>query len=272
MKIWTFSDLHADVHPEVAPFRLPKEHPEHDVVVIAGDLGEDTVKSIRWIADNGFGKPVIYVPGNHDFYGKTIDGNLEDALEEAAKHPSIHLLQNSHVDIDGVRFIGATLWTDYALDGEAFRWAAYTAAQSGMNDHKRIRVRASGYSKFRTKEAYMDHVRSREYITAMLREPFNGPRVVVTHHAPSARSIDHGRFRHSLLNPAYASNLDHLVEWSDLWVHGHIHKTSDYNIGDARVICNPRGYAAYGETTGFDPSLVVDVEPVSHRVCEQYSE
>jgi Icc-related predicted phosphoesterase len=257
MKLWINSDLHINMSPGHA---LPDMRPAHDVVIIAGDICEDMCKGVRWIASSGLNsKPVIYVAGNHEFYREAIDKNRVNAVVEARKHRNIHILQDSYIDIGGARFIGATLWTDYCLYGDELAWHSYSAAQKGMNDHRLIRVAKHGYAKFRTKDAHDEHVASRRSIEEALSQPFDGVRVVVTHHAPSAKSIDHQRFAGDVLNGAYASNLDHLVDKADLWIHGHIHKPSDYRIGDGRVVCNPRGYEGLGEMSGYDPSLTIDV-------------
>jgi Icc-related predicted phosphoesterase len=271
MKAWIFSDLHADVRSDTHGFKLPKPRPEHDVVIIAGDIGEDAVKSVKWIAHNCLHhKPVIFVRGNHESYRQAIDHNLEAAhaaIAETSYPHNIHLLENDFVDIDGVRFIGATLWTDYLLYGEENRRLCYSLAQHSMNDHKLIRMAKSGYSRFRTKEAYMAHMESRQHIERMLAEPFDGPRICVTHHAPSFISVPE-HYKKDFLSAAYASHLDHLAEKADLWVHGHIHSKSRYYIGDCEVVCNPRGYVGLGEGTGFDPELVVEIPRISHRNVE----
>lgn len=262
MKLWVFSDLHVDAN-ERKPWAIPDRMPECDAIIIAGDICEKLHKGIAWIAAGNLNeKPVIVVPGNHCFYHTTRDGEMEKARAEAAKHTNIHLLQDETVVLDGVRFVGATLWTDYLLYGEPYRWQAYTAADSAMNDHRLIKIAAKHYSRWRTKDAYEEHCVSRDYIAGELEKPFDGPTIVVTHHLPSAKSLDHERHAGDILNAAYASNLDHLVAKTTLWVHGHTHICNDYKIGDARVICNPRGYVAYGEKTGFDPALVVEAETV----------
>lgn len=260
MRILVWSDLHVDVASERAPFIIPDRLPPRDVHIIAGDVREGPVDAIRWIVAGNLNEvPVIYVTGNHEWYRHKRDTDFEKAVAEAARHKNIHLLQDSHVDIDGVRFVGATLWTDYALYGEPYRWQCYTAAQSGMNDHRLIRVAKGGYRKWTTKDAWQEHCASRLYIEKMLAQPFDGKRVVVTHHAPSMKSIDHERHAGDILNAAFASDLEALVDKCDLWVHGHIHTRRDYRIGDGRVICNPRGYVGIGEKSGFDPELVVEV-------------
>lgn len=260
VKLWIMSDLHIDVLPDKYGFRLPDPRPKHDVVVIAGDIRENAVKSVKYIANACLNdKPVIFVRGNHESYGRAIDTDLVKAKEEAARHANIHVLENETVEIGDTKFIGATLWTDYLLYGEAFRWACVHTANSTMNDHRKIRVAADGYRKFSTKHAAKAHEESRQYIAAVLSEERKGPRVVVTHHAPSIKSVDHDRFGGDLLNAAYASNLEQLVDKADLWVHGHMHHRSDYRVGNGRVVCNPRGYAYRMEQTAFDPSLVIDV-------------
>ncbi len=260
MRLLIWSDLHVDVNAK-APFVIADKLPPHDIKIIAGDIGEHPDRSIEWIvAGNLNDTPVIVVGGNHEFYRDHIDRGRAKALAVAAQHPNIHILQDSHVDIDGVRFIGATLWTDYLLNGQPGFEAAYLTAGASMNDHRLIRA-GQEFRKFSTKDARLEHDASRAYIEGMLAQPAprETKRVVVTHHAPSIKSIDHERFGNDTLNAAYASHLDHLVDQADLWVHGHIHKSSDYRIGNGRVICNPRGYVAYGENSGFNPDLVVEV-------------
>jgi predicted phosphodiesterase len=237
---------------------LPAERPAHDIVVIAGDIREQMSKSVRWIANNGFSKPVIYVAGNHDFYRTARDSELEEAMAEAARYQNLFLLQDSHIDIGGVRFIGATLWTDYRLDGEDWREMAMHAAREMMNDHRLIRLASAGYRPWLPNDCAAEHETSVAYIKAMLDLPCELAKVVVTHHAPSKRSIGSEHIG-SALNPAFASNLEHLVDLTDLWVHGHVHNRCDYTIGDSRVVCNPRGYPTIGEWSGFDPSFVVEI-------------
>lgn len=258
MKLHIVSDFHLDASHEL--FRMPRI--DCDAVVIAGDICEGPVKAVQWVARRRLGVPVVMIAGNHEAYGTDLHQSRADALAEAAKHPHVHLMQDSTVVLGGVRFVGATLWSDYRLDGEAWRTPAMLAARSMMSDHRAIRT-DGGKGYWTPADAATEHQASRDYIAAVLREPFAGPTVVVTHHAPSSRSV-HARYHGSVLNGAYASNLDHLVDRCDLWVHGHVHKRQDYRIGDGRVVCNPRGYGH--EDSGFDPGLVVEVEKVRETV------
>lgn len=271
MRIWPLSDL----HEEFTRWTLPTI-PDHDVVVIAGDLATHMRRGPARIHEMGLdAKPVVYVGGNHDFYSVTRDRELEKAREAAQAFPNIHILQDDQVVIDGTRFLGATLWTDFRLFGEERQREAMRLAGEkgvGMNDFQRIRLASKDYGRFRPDDAAVEHAKTVAWLRARFDEPFDGPTVVVTHHAPSFRSVKAGT-EDELVTAAYASNLDELVASSgaSLWVHGHIHEAHDYEIGGTRVLSNPRGYVetmghgrhtwVRAQTTGFDPELVVEVAP-----------
>lgn len=270
IRIWAFSDLHCDLGPV---HKLPDPQPDHDLVIIAGDTCERLHRGVRWAANAGFTKPVIMVAGNHCFYNAVIDAEIDKARAEAAKASGIHVLENDRIDLEiggkAVRALGATLWTDYAIDGEARRPIVMSNAYDFMNDHRRIRVAKDGSRKFRPDDALARHRETVAWLGMQLDEPFDGIRIVVTHHAPSFKSCHPDRMRDGL-NGAYMSHLDEMVSRADLWVHGHVHQAHDYRIGDARVICNPRGYVGY-EATGWNPELVIGVlrQPRSHVTSEK---
>ena len=101
---------------------------------------------------------------------------------------------------------------------------------------------------------------SRRWLKEEIEKHSSLPKVVITHHSPSVNSLQ-DNYEKDILSAAYASDLNSLVETSDvdLWVHGHIHKISDYYIGKTRIICNPRGYPDERQN-GFNPNLVVEIE------------
>jgi predicted phosphodiesterase len=115
--------------------------------------------------------------------------------------------------------------------------------------------------------ARAEHMKSRAWLRVAV--PFEGRTVVVTHHGPHLNSV-HPRYLGELLNAAFVSDLSPLVEQADLWIHGHVHDSSDYHVGKCRVLTNPRGYARNRRTAEspeelewenptFDAQLVVDV-------------
>jgi predicted phosphodiesterase len=251
MKLNILSDLHLSV----APLSRPRN--DADVVILAGDIARPA-QAVEWAA--GFGKPVLYVPGNHEFYGSSIDETRE-ALRAASRPTSVQLLDDGVAVIDGVRFVGSTLWTDFLVIGEAKREAAMREGARFMRDFSRIRNGDALYTAEDSRARFAMH---RRFLADALATPFAGPTVVVTHHAPSARSI-HPRFAGSLLNACFVSDLESLMGRALLWIHGHTHDSFDYEIDGTRVVCNPRGYAPRGvnENARFNPDLVVDLDELA---------
>ncbi|MBZ9763308.1 metallophosphoesterase [Mesorhizobium sp. CA8] len=252
MKIWLFSDLHL----EVADLREPLVIPDADVCIVAGDLCRAPADGVRWLAKHvAHAMTCIYVAGNHEFYKGAIKEGLEAGHSAAAGFPNIHFLEKEMVIVDGVRFIGATLWTDYRIEGRP--QVAMFHARQRMNDYRKIAARRNPWERFVPATAYRLHQQSRLFIDSSLRaDPTKT--VVVTHHLPHASSIP-PRLKGDLLNAAYASDLCSVIEVGKpaLWVHGHTHDSCDYTVGDTRIVCNPRGYD--GENANFDPCLTVQV-------------
>jgi hypothetical protein len=197
---------------------------------------------------------VLYVAGNHEFYGEAIPRHLRK-LEDAAAGSTVHFLENRAVVLGGVRFLGCTLWTDFELFGE--RAVSAAAAQGMMNDFRKIRVEP-GYRRLSPSDVMAMHHRSLRWLRERLDAPFAGATVIVTHAAPGLRSVRPSR-RDDPLTAAYASGLEWMMDGrAVLWIHGHTHFCCDYEVGGTRVLSNQRGYP--GEDTGaFDPALVVEV-------------
>jgi 3',5'-cyclic AMP phosphodiesterase CpdA len=247
MRIRVLSDLHL----EFAPFGVPPA--EADVVVLAGDAAPG-MRGLEW-ARSAFGDtPVIYVAGNHEFYRHAVP-KLSDDLARQAEGSSVHFLENREVVLHSVRFLGCTLWTDFDLFGERMRSAA--AAQVAMNDFRLIRV-APAFRRFGPGDARTIHLRSVRWLHERLSAPFAGPTVVVTHHAPSPRSLAPER-RDDPLSAAYATDLEWMMDGSAaLWIHGHTHHCVDYELGGTRILSNQRGYPGEADG-GFDPARVVEL-------------
>lgn len=226
------------------------------MIVLAGDIGKKA-SGIPWARQAFPDKPIIYVPGNHEFYSAD---RLETLvlMRTAADQCNVHLLDNDEVVINGVRFLGSTLWTDFRLFGDDKKLAAMAAGKKVLNDFRVIKEEAG--VRFSPARSIELHEQSLGWLTAKLDEPHDGKTVVVTHHLPSNQSVSE-RFRDGLLSACFASNLDHLFGKADLWIHGHTHDNFDYEVNGTRVICNPRGYVTYQgqENFDFNPKLVVDI-------------
>ena len=222
--------------------------------VLAGDI-HTGINGFKWLRDTLPNQQIVYVLGNHEFYGQKIP-KLTAELKAAAAGTNIHILENDSFEVGEVIFLGATLWTDFRLNGDAV--LAEVTAQAGMTDFRRTRTTPT-YRRFRPADARRIHAQSLGWLEQQLETARGRKLVVVTHHAPSPQSIPQ-RFRNDPLNPAFASNLERSVAASNasLWVHGHIHQHSDYVIGSTRVIANPRGYPCEPQI-GFNPTLVVEI-------------
>lgn len=242
----------SDLHLEFAPFEIGRV--EADVLVLAGDVHTGK-NGIRWILQQNITRPVVYVLGNHEFYGQKIP-KLTEEIKAIARGSHVHVLEHDRVELFGVVFLGATLWTDFRLHGSPV--LAELAAQTGMTDFRRIRTLPS-YRRFRPVDARMLCEQSKTWLGQAIAGLHGRKSVIVTHHAPSSRSVPPA-FERDPLSPAYASHLDSLIGASGvaLWIHGHIHQSVDYTIGSTRVVSNPRGYPSEPQT-GFDPSFVVEV-------------
>ncbi len=138
----------------------------------------------------------------------------------------------------GVRFLGATLWTDYRLPLNRTQRQLMQAAEQGLNDHRVIKTQEGVFSAARALE---EHEQSRRWLQRQLAAPYEGRTVVVTHHAPHPLSV-HPRYAGDALNAAFASDLTELLPLASLWVHGHVHDSFDYDIDGCRVVANPLGY------------------------------
>lgn len=253
MKVNILSDLHLGVSG------LDRPHNDADVVILAGDIARPR-QAASWAL--GFDRPVLYVLGNHEFYGSSIEG-AADELKRLCAGSHVQVLDESEIVIDGVRFLGATLWTDFMLFGPGdARTAAIAEAQRLMRDFSRIRTGEAAGALFTPDDSAALFERHAGWLARRLDAPHAGPTVVITHHAPSSGSI-HSRFADSLLNACFVSDAQRLVgaDRVQLWIHGHTHDSFDYVLNGTRIVCNPRGYAKDGanENPLFDPDLVIEV-------------
>lgn len=253
MKIRLLSDLHTE-------FRLPykthamSEYRGEDVLVLAGDIASgstNTMDVIKFFLDQGFPK-VVYVPGNHEYYGTTVQDFNEKMFEKCAATPGAFFLNQNNITFDGVLFIGATLWTNFADN-----FFSQSAAKRAVNDFRQIRG-------FTTSHAYDLYYKHLDYIK--LHYELRGDRrvVVVTHFLPAQECIaPHWRADGGLLNDYFANNLGSMIaEMEDTtWLFGHTHDATDFELGNTRLVCNPHGYYKSGETesNGFDPFKTIIV-------------
>lgn len=247
MKLYILSDLHCEFYafePDPEALRAA------DVVVLAGDIHDGEFMP-TWAREQFGDKEIVWVAGNHEFYGHHWERCLAD-MRRAAKQRGIHFLENDAITIGGVDFVGATLWTDFELFGS--KSESITCASRSIADYRQI----AGCDPWKTMERHRD---SRAWLAKQLANEPATPRVVVTHHYPSRLSTD-PEYIEDPESAAFGSDLPpEFFKGVGLWIHGHTHTSFDYETHGCRVVCNPRGYRLKDssfENANFNPALIVD--------------
>ncbi|MGJ4932261.1 metallophosphoesterase [Bradyrhizobium sp. HKCCYLS2038] len=288
-RVAIISDPHVDIERNAwdNPPRI-----DADVLVVSGDVAAPLVVGMRWVVDNLCAgvQRVVYVPGNHCFYrGRASDGEdrtyYQDQMvrgREVARSLGIDLLQNDAIEIDGVRYLGGTLWSDLSVlpRGWTVQEAMFYSQRGYLPDHdlygsmsrdyhndfRQISYGGPGHrNRFTPSQMLALHRESFAFFKRALSTPFDGPTVCISHVGP-ASSVEPGM--HSWLYGC--TDIESLMKdyqtAPEFWIHGHVHKSRDYEIGATRVICNPRGYpdpkAPSGrENPDFAPTLTIEVDP-----------
>ena len=243
MKLRVLSDLHFEYHRDGGHSWISDQRdPEWDVLVLAGDITPSVgfERVFRWFREAAGSRPIVYVAGNHEYYGSSVADVRKGLAALGEADPLLHVLDNRSVVIGGQRFVGSTLWFRHSGEREQLDWL--------LNDFQEI----DGLTPWVGKQAD----RSAKFLA---REVRRGD-VVVTHHLPHGGSVA-SEFRGSALNRYFVHDVGSVVEKSGaaLWVHGHTHVSCDYRVGSTRVLCNPFGYARFEQNPAFREKLTVAV-------------
>ena len=250
MKIRVLSDLHLEF-TGYAPAVLPSCG--EDLVVLAGDIGVGT-KGIEWAMRAIPDRPVVYVLGNHEFYGHDWDRLLVETHAVAADS-NVTVLENEAVEIGGLRILGCSLWTDFLVMGRRLADVAVTQAKVEMADYRLIRRNRRRDKLLPIHTIWRCH-ESRKWLEREIAGA-TGPLLVVTHHAPTLRTLN-PRYLLDLSSAAFHNDFDALIRPPvRAWIHGHTHFSCREDFDGIPVISNQRGYP--GEDTDFDWDFVVDL-------------
>ena len=261
MEVKVLSDLHLEFEKIDSPIYDPGTG---EVLILAGDIF-----TVIDLIEDGFGfrerfltfldkcsqgyNQVFYVMGNHEFYHMQIDRAAKTLREWLPAN--ITLLDDSSVYYNGVHFFGATVWADFCSACPEMM----NTAEDRMNDYEVIMgPKGRELLPEDTLQKHQDSVKWFKQVLPTLR----GPVVMVTHHAPSYKSVA-PEFLHTGTVGAYASDLEPIMYEHDnivAWCHGHVHDTNDYMVNNTRVIGNPRGYVTKNGTNGnFNPDFTFSV-------------
>ncbi len=271
MRLQLLSDLHLEANPHF----VAEPAAGADLLVLAGDVGSYQARSAGAMGEPDWGlqrfsplpqyaawpTPVLFVPGNHEYDGLDFD-QAHEGLRAACDRLGIIWLEREQLLLDGVRFLGTTLWADYdalaqGLDltralqqrGKAFRAANFYLEKMGTRRGGALFDAAAMREQALLCQAWLEQALARSH---------DGPTVVVTHFAPSLRSAD-PRYGRTPGTAGFCNALDGWLEQADLWLHGHLHCAHDYQAGRCRVVANPLGYASKNEQRDFMPGLCLEV-------------
>lgn len=241
MKINFMSDLHLEFEFGGYPMDL-----SGDILVLAGDIISGNQQHIDWIKGLDF-KHIIFVAGNHEFYGGDIVNTERMIRNEFKDDPKVHYLNNEVKEILGVKFVASTLWTNF--NGESPE--AMISCRRQINDFHKI---MNGSNKLTPQDLIKLFGESYKF----LKKNVTKGCVVVTHHAPSFLSV-HDKYRGSVLNGSFANSIEEIImdKKPKYWIHGHMHDSFDYIIHDTRIVCNPKGYQ--DENPDFDKNKFLEV-------------
>lgn len=220
------SDLHTEFHADqglTVARELTDGLDSTDVLVLAGDIAAASgIGEVLALFAKQTAASIVFVTGNHEFYGGDRAGVLASIQAAERAHPNLHWLDHTVVTIGGQRFLGTPLW--FRQDPRAPKWA--------MNDFVAIR----GFENW----VYTENRRALDFLRAELQ----AGDVVVSHHLPAEASVV-ARYRGSPLNAFFVCDVSPLIREREpaLWIHGHTHDSLDYRLGATRVVCNPFGYA-----------------------------
>jgi len=251
VKIAVYSDLHLEFGDWTPP------EVDCDLIILAGDI-HTKAKGVTWATEN-FAQPVIYVAGNHEYYGGNVQ-SIDRKLQSTSEGSNVQVLQNCSTTIGDVKFIGATLWTDFLLNGDYQQ--AVANAKLSMQDYRSISWNDdSTYRRLYPHDTRALNSQSKQFIKDELaKTPVGLKKVVVTHHAPHFVCLN-PKYAGDYLSPSFASDLGPILSdyEIDLWVCGHTHHCVDTVVHGTRIVSNQRGYYRVEPVLQFNENFVVTV-------------
>jgi predicted phosphodiesterase len=256
MRLALYSDLHNECG---TPWEPPESARQADVVVLAGDIGSHT-RGLEWAARQFPKQPIVYVAGNHEYYDAQL-GMLAELQKPLWKQMGIHFLDRQSIELDGVRFLGCTLWSSFSLYGTDKTDAYMAVAKRSINDYWMIGARHG--KRLEPRDTRKLHGIAVRWLDGELARPFDGKTVVITHFAPHPRCVA-PQHEGSDVSPYFVSDLSWLMEKYriDVWCYGHTHTNADFVAeSGCRVVSNQRGYPneLSSGKTGFREDLVIEL-------------
>jgi len=237
MKVLAVSDLHFEFHADHGKSFI-ESLPPADIISLAGDISnaEGIVDALKMFGDKY--AQIVFVKGNHELYGSSFE-EVEKKLK-VFEGTNVHVLENSHITIDGQRFIGCSLWFDWQPDNYLYH--------SYMNDFSQIKNFA--------RDVYDRNAESKKYLNSNLA----AGDFLLIHYFPSEKCIL-PRWKRNNLNRFFLSDIEKLIldEQPVITHYGHGHDSNEFILGESKMICNPFGYHGYEVNKSFDYNKIVEL-------------
>lgn len=265
MRIQVLSDLHHEFY-RARGVQIPDiENAGADVVILAGDIDVGT-SGVEWAVNqaNRLQTPVLYIAGNHEFYGRCHEETREE-LKRTAEGSRVSVLENEAIVLGNVRFLCATLWSDFRAMGAQGESLSMRRAAREIADYRTIsrHLPGSEHRALTPADTLSWHIDSLRWLTEELNGASGLKTVVVTHHGASPGC--HNRQLWGEPDPisgSFWSDMDNLIASSgaSCWIYGHTHSNLRFEVEGVRVVCNQRGYLSdRGECPGFDSKYTVEI-------------
>lgn len=261
----------SDLHLEFSNFNV--ENKEYDIIVLAGDISQDFSILESFISKLDENKKIIFVPGNHEYEGRRMEEVIPKIKELSKDFKNFQPLQNETVDIEGIRFIGTTLWSNFESSGinnkeEVKKWAKFNVVDFSYIFKKKILPNGERYVPINPEDMEEEFNKAYDFLSYELKNnPTDLTKFVVTHFAPHKNSI-HKKYGKDMGSPYWCNDLESLMGFSDYWVHGHTHDSFNYNVEGTQVICNPRGVSKIfniSENVNFDKDFILNINNYENK-------
>ena len=263
MKIGYFSDLHLEASNVVLDFSA------YDCLIFAGDISADFFLLEQFLSYKvPHNIPVIFVPGNHEFEGKEFNFSIKSMEDIFSQYENMHFLYNKSIVIDNIQFLGTTLWTNFESMGLQYKEDVKKIVKTNVADFRYIlKIEDKKYVSWNPEDMEKEFQKSYDFLSFHLKNtPENVEhKIVVTHFAPHRKSVP-AKYAHDLISSYSSNDLDNVMGFSDYWIHGHIHNSSNYEVYGTKVLCNPRGYGKIfnlHQNSDFDSQSFINLDSIT---------
>jgi len=260
MRIFLASDVHFEFHQEENDWLPPlPDESDIDVLVLAGDIGTYAAAKIgiERILQHYRNTPIIFVAGNHEFYGGVISEVYSALKSTYASHKRVHFLEQDSVELMGYHFIGCTLWSGLDSMGPKIKDYLLLNSQNFIYDFKLIKHESNRDSMLMPHDMSQLYQQSRKWLEQALRNSEPENTIVVTHYPPGLNYC-HKTIPQDALSAYFQSNCQDLIDIYQpaLWLYGHNHYSRVDYSNNTLLVSNQYGYP--NEYTGYQHRLIIE--------------